>query len=276
MAERIRQGEVEGIRVGRFPFRINTTCILYRLGSTVIDTGPPNQWRTVRRFLREREVRQVVVTHHHEDHSGNLAAIRRDLRMAIYAPAAALEPLARGFPLRPYQHLVWGRPVPVHAEPVPEQVPVAPGRMLLALPSPGHSSDMTCYLDAERGWLFTGDLYISDRTRYLRQDEDLRTEMESLRRTLAYDFDTLFCSHRGIVSSGKEALRRKLDALESLCERVAHHRREGRGPEEIQRMLLGREDLMTWVTGFHFSKRNLIAGCFALTSAATGSPRPTR
>jgi hypothetical protein len=74
-----------------------------------------------------------------------------------------------------------------------------------------------------------------------------------------------------LVSSGKEALRRKLDGLESLCERVAYHRREGRGREEIQRMLLGREDLMTWVTGFHFSKRNLIEGCFATTEAA--SPR---
>ena len=46
MIERIEHHEVEGIRVGRFGSQINTTCIVYRLGSTVIDVGPPNQWRS--------------------------------------------------------------------------------------------------------------------------------------------------------------------------------------------------------------------------------------
>lgn len=266
MAERIEHAGVEGLRVGRFPGQINTTCIVYRLGSTVIDTGPPNQWRTVRRFLAERDVRQVVVTHHHEDHSGNLAGVgrlgREDLQEPeLYCPERARERLARGFPLRLYQHLAWGRPGRCRPEPLPEEIRVEGVGSLRPLPAPGHSDDMTCFLAPDRGWLFTGDLYISSRVTYLRQDEDLRAQLVSLRRVLAADFETIFCSHRGPIAAGKEALRRKLDFLESLRQRVRHLRDQGRGLGEITRLLLGREDLMSWMTGFHFSKRNLIRAC---------------
>ncbi len=263
MIERIEHADVEGIRVGKFASQINTTCIVYRLGSTVIDTGPPNQWRTVRRFLTERRVRQVVVTHHHEDHSGNLARAGRALDAEILAPAGGLAPLAEGFSLKPYQHLVWGRPKPVHPSPIAGEIEIGGGRTLTPIAAPGHSTDMTCLLDPQRGWLFTGDLYISSKTRYLRADEDLPAQLASLRRILELDFDTLFCSHCGVVEAGKEALGRKLRFLEELCERVRLLRDEGRNVAEITRALVGREDLMSWLTGFHFSKRNLIAGCVA-------------
>jgi glyoxylase-like metal-dependent hydrolase (beta-lactamase superfamily II) len=263
VTERFQHGDVEGLRVGRFPLRYNTTCILYRLGSTVIDTGPPNQWRLVRAFLAEREVRQVVATHYHEDHGGNLAPIQRTFAAPVYAPRQGLGELGTGFPQRPYQRLFWGRPEPVQARELPPEVPLDDGRALEAIPAPGHSADMTCLLDRQRGWLFAGDLYIAARTRLLRQDEDLKAEIDSLRRVLAHDFETLFCAHRGVVVPGKDALRRKLDFLESLCQRAAELHGQGRGTREITRLLLGREGFMSLATGFHFSKRNLIAGCLA-------------
>jgi hypothetical protein len=71
----------------------------------------------------------------------------------------------------------------------------------------------------------------------------------------------VFCSHRGVVRSGKQALRAKLDSLETLCQRVGRLRSEGRSADEITRLLLGRENWLSWATGLHFSKRNLIRGC---------------
>jgi len=265
VSERIEYHEIEGIRVGRFGSRINTTCIVYRIGSTVIDTGPPNQWRTVRRFLEEREVHRVIITHHHEDHSGNLGPIRRNLKPEIYSPQTGIAPLSEGFVLRPYQKVIWGRPERVRPEVMPDEIEIGNGRSLRALPSPGHSTDMTCYFEPQRGWLFTGDLFISQRARHMRADEDVRAHIESLRRILALDFETVFCSHRGVVRSGKEALRSKLDFLENLCERVRQLRNEGRSASEITRSLLGRENLMSWMTGLHFSKRNLIRACLDAT-----------
>ncbi len=259
--ERIERGDLEGIRVGRFGGRINTTCLLYRLGDTLVDTGPANQWPTVRRFLLERPVERVLVTHHHEDHSGNMAPIQKTLERPLLSPAASLAPLEGGFPLQLYRRLVWGRPERVRAEPLPGSIPVAGAGALEPVPAPGHSTDMTCFLLRERGWLFTGDLFIASRPRYLRADEDVGAQIESLRRVLELDFDTLLCSHRGLVEEGKEALRRKLDYLVSLCERVRELRARGLDSRRITRELLGREDLMTWATGFHFAKRNLIASC---------------
>ena len=264
MIERIEHHDVEGIRVGRFGSQINTTCIVYRLGSTVIDVGPPNQWRTVRRFLAERPVSRVVVTHHHEDHAGNLARVGRAHEAEVLSPAGGLAPLAEGFALKPYQHLIWGRPRRVRPQPIAGEIDLGGGRTLLPVAAPGHSADMTCFYDRERGWLFTGDLYISSKTRYLRADEDLGAELASLRRILELDFDTLFCSHRGVVENGKAALAAKLRFLEDLGERVRLLREEGRSVAEISRALLGREDLTSFLTGFHFSKRNLIAACAAI------------
>ena len=43
--ERIKHDDLEGLRVGRFNLGVNSTFVVYRLGSTVFDTGPSNQWR---------------------------------------------------------------------------------------------------------------------------------------------------------------------------------------------------------------------------------------
>ncbi len=269
--DRFRHDEIEGLRAGRFKLGINTTCIVYRIGATVIDTGPPNQWRAVRRFLRERRVHQVLITHHHEDHSGNGARIQTAMGGRVLGPESGLQPMARGFPLRAYQRIIWGRPARFAAEAVPAEMPVARGLTLQALHCPGHSQDMTCYLVPERGWLFSGDLYIASRTRYLRADEDVGQQLESLRRLLEVDFETLFCAHRGFVAEGKLAVERKLTFLEELCRRVRQMQDQGIGVREITRRILGREDVLRWFTGGHFCKRNLIEGCLRV-----GEPQPHR
>lgn len=265
--QRLRHGDVEGPRVGRFKGPINTSCILYRHGDTVIDTGPPNQWRAVRKFLEERQVRRVVVTHYHEDHAGNLGRVPE---AELLAPAASLRPLSEGHFLRPYQRLIWGRPPTVEAQPVPGKIELPHGGRLRAIATPGHSADSTCYLDAQRGHLFSGDLFISTRTRYLRKDENLPAQIASLRSVLELDFDTLLCAHRGVIADGKGALRRKLDTLESLCEEVAALHDQGLDARQITRRLLGREDGMTWWTGLHFSKKQLVEGCLAALAADPG------
>lgn len=270
VVERIDFAGIEGLRIGRFASQINTTCILYRLAGTVIDTGPPNQWRFVRRFLEEKEVRRVLVTHHHEDHSGNLAQIERTLHPPLLSPQASLAPLSEGYELHLYRRLIWGRPLPVTPRAVPERLELAGGFTLVALPTPGHSPDSTCYLEPDRGWLFTGDLFIAARPRYLRRDENLGLHMQSLLRVLEEDFSTILCSHRGVVTDGREALARKLDYLVNLRGEVHRLHSQGKSIGEMTRLLLGAEDHLSLITGFHFAKRNLIAACLGLPES--GSP----
>jgi glyoxylase-like metal-dependent hydrolase (beta-lactamase superfamily II) len=266
IVERIEHAGVEGLRVGRYGKKINTTCVLYRVGSTIIDTGPPNQWSAVRRFLLEKPVTQVVVTHHHEDHAGNLGIIARELGYPAFAPATSIQALEHGFHLQYFRRIIWGSPrARVRATSLPDKIPLGPGSRLVPIATPGHSLDLTCLLEPQRGWLFAGDLFIAPKILYLRRDEDLGAMMESLRLIQRYDFDTVFCSHRGVVLSGKKALQKKLGNLEALCEQANSLHRAGLGVKEITRRLLGKESLMSVFSAGDFAKRNLIDACLRIT-----------
>ena len=259
--ERLRHGDVEGLRVGRLGGKVMTTCIVWRIGDTLIDTGPRNQWRAVRRFVAERPARRAIVTHHHEDHAGNLALLAANGVEEVLAPALSLRPLAKGFPLPCYRRFIWGRPGRVRATPLPESVGLADGSALEPVLLPGHSTDMTCILDRRRRVLFGADLYVGRRQRYLRSDEVLSGILESLRRALDLDFDTLLCSHAGVLENGKERLRLRLEYLEELCAKAAALAAEGVEVAEISRRLLGPEDHIGLMSRLEFSKRNLVAGC---------------
>ena len=251
---------VEGIRVGRFSGRINTTCLVYRIGETLIDAGPPNQWKWIRQFIQDRNITRTLVTHHHEDHSGNGAFIREELRKRVLAPEPSLPLLQSGYRVHLYRRIIWGMPPPFTAEVLPKMMELGEGLTLKAIPAPGHSIDMHCFLIPERGWLFSGDLYISDHPLFSREDENPLKEIQSLQRILKKDFRIVFCAHRGVIENGKEALQGKLDYLLSLKEQVDMLRRAGKSDREIRKSLLGREALLSWLTGFHFSKTNLIRG----------------
>ena len=259
--ERIEYQDIVGLRVGRYGERVNTTSILWRLGTTLIDTGPPNQWRFVSAFAQEKPPEQVIATHHHEDHAGNLARISRLGRPRVLAPRESLDPIAEGFPLQMYRRIGWGRPQRIRAEPLPELVEVSEGGPLEPVLLPGHSPDMTCLLDRNRGVLFGADLYVGGRLRYLRRDENLNGIMAALRQAVTLDFDTLLCSHRGVVRSAKEKLAEKLAYLEELRSKTRSLREEGLPLGLTVTRLLGREDSVCYLSRGHFSKRNLIVAC---------------
>lgn len=254
--------DLSALRVGRFSGRANTSVLVYALGDVLIDSGAPNRAAQVREFAAQRRARRVLLTHHHEDHSGGAAALAA-AGLSVFAPDASLGPLAAGWRLRPYQRLIWGRPLPPAASPLPSSIELAGGLCLLAVPAPGHSPDMTCFLLPERGWLFTGDAVVTLRPRYLRGGEDVGEHIASLRRLLALDWDSAFCAHLGRLVHGKADLVRRLDYLEGLVQRAGELRTAGLNPHEITRRLLGREGGLTWLTGGDFSKAGLVRSCLA-------------
>ena len=261
VAQHIHYQGVEGLRAGRFNRGVNTATACYRLGTTLIDSGSANCWPLVRHFVQERPLQTLLLTHHHEDHSGNAARIQQLTGVRVMASAQALEPLATGWRLQPYQHLLFGRPQRLQAEPVPEMIELEGNYRLQAIATPGHATDLVCYLEAERGWLFTGDLFIGARTRFLRRDEDLGAHLRSLRKVLSHDFQTIFCAHRGLVEDGKSALAAKLEHLECLCAQSHELYRQGLTVARITQRLLGPENMVSLITGYQFTKRNLIQAC---------------
>ncbi|WP_022835790.1 MBL fold metallo-hydrolase [Salisaeta longa] len=260
---------VAGLQVGRFAWGPSTQAVCYRVGHTLIDTGPPNQWAAVRAFAEAQHaahgIEQILLTHHHEDHAGNAARLAEHLDCPVYAPRASLDRLRDGFSIEWYRWVVWGRPTPVEARPLPD-APLALGDNVHAHPiaAPGHADDMVCYYVPERRWLFSADLFITPRPQYLRFDEDVQQLLASLHRVLEHPCDVLFCSHRGIVPDGRAALQRKARYLEALMGIVQRRRViDQQSINHIRKTMLGREGWLRWVSGGDFSKEHLVASCLA-------------
>ena len=146
---------------------------------------------------------------------------------------------------------------------MPDDVPVADGIVLKTLHAPGHSHDMTCYLEPNRGWLFSGDVYIARNTKYFRYDENVHQQIGSLAFLLEQPFDTLLCSHRGVLHDGKDHLRSKWNYLVELRDRALELQSKGLSSKAVTKVMLGKEDAMAYMTFGLFSKGNLITSCLS-------------
>ena len=117
--------------------------------------------------------------------------------------------IQRKFYLAPFQRLAWGSPRPKTLEVMEDEITCGDYTLRL-FPAPGHSHDMTVFLEPNRGWLFSGDLYLASRVKFFRDDEDFAQSMASLKKILELDFDALFCAHNPKPAQGKKYLKEKL------------------------------------------------------------------
>jgi glyoxylase-like metal-dependent hydrolase (beta-lactamase superfamily II) len=232
------------------------TVEIYVVDGWLIDSGPPATSQEIVRFARELNLCGVANTHHHEDHAGGDAALCT-LGLIPRAPTLTIPLLAKPYRREFYRRLVWGQPEPVHAVDMGEYLETEQHRFQV-IPTPGHCPDHVCLLERSEGWLFSGDLFLGEHVKYLRADEDACVTLDSLRRVMMLDFDTLFCSHAGRVADAKAALCRKIDYWEDIQGRACDLRRAGQPLEAIRDQLLGPEGWMTTFTRGHFSKLNLL------------------
>lgn len=126
------------------------------------------------------------------------------------------------------------------------------------IPTPGHSDDHVCFFEPHQRWLFSGDLFIHERARYLRVDEDVHQILASLRRVLALRPSLLACSHAGFIEDGYAAIERKIAYWETLLMQARALREAGLSVPQVTERLLGPEGLATRVSRGHFSKQNLV------------------
>jgi glyoxylase-like metal-dependent hydrolase (beta-lactamase superfamily II) len=251
-------GDVVHFRMARTVFgRALYWTGAYVVDGLLVDCGPPALSREVLRTLEGHRLVGLVLTHHHEDHTGNAGVLRERRGLVPRIHPAGVPLLRHGFPTRAYRRLVWGAPRRADAEPLGEDVRGA-SLAFQVLHTPGHSEDHVCLFQPERGWLFTGDLFLAERLRYLRSDEDLERLVASLEAVARLPLREVFCAHRGLVRDGPAALRRKAENLKAVRETVIELMRGGLPEDEITRRVVGRESWLSYASRGDFSARNFV------------------
>lgn len=254
-------GDVRGWELGWSPVgRPMMTTICYRVGSVLIDTGLSHMRTALLRHVsREKaDIEGVLLTHYHEDHSGNAAAIQYHFGIPVFGSPETARKMIRPAPIFPYQHLMWGASDAVALKVLPGAWE-AGGLRIEPIHTPGHAKDHTAYLVPAHGWLFSGDLYLSHRIKYFRADECIADQIRSLKTVLTLDFDALFCAHNPQPTRGKAFIRRKLQYLEDFFGNVAAQAAKGMGASEVMRALQLKEArLIQWLCFGNVSMKHMV------------------
>ena len=209
---------------------VNAFFVAEEDGVTLIDSGLPNKKQAILKALsgagkKPEDLKRIVITHHHVDHTGSLAALVEATGAQVYihpldAPIVRGERPAPGpnpksilgkivhplIGLPPLRSMYTLSPTRVDQEVQDgDDLPAAGG--LKAVHTPGHTAGHLAYLmPGHGGVLFAGDaagnLFGRLGPPLGMYTEDMAQAKESIRRLAELEFDTA-CFGHGRVLKGK-------------------------------------------------------------------------
>ncbi|WP_245923847.1 MBL fold metallo-hydrolase [Paractinoplanes atraurantiacus] len=148
---------------------VNVHLVVTDDGVVLVDTGLPRNAKRIDRALREMkktigDVRVVLLTHHHLDHVGNVADIRRRSGARVIAHAADAPVITGAITGEPPKGLakfavrLIGTPEPTKLDQLITGDESSPVPGFTALHTPGHTRGHVSYLlERDGGILFVGD-----------------------------------------------------------------------------------------------------------------------
>ena len=257
-------GDVEMIQLGYGPVGPPLMSVyMYVVDGLIIDTAQHHMARAVWRLLEKKRLSRIVLTHHHEDHSGNAAMLSSRHKIPVMAHPLAVEKLSVSFPILHYQHMVWGR-APAVAATALEDVVETDRFTFAPVHTPGHSKDHVAFFEKQHGWLFSGDLYLGERIKFFRSDENFCDQIDALQKLTALNFDTLFCAHNPCLNDGKQSIKNKLQFLEDLLGNIRKLAEKGYSEKAVIKALDPKKDRgVKWLTMGNVSFANMIRSAMA-------------
>lgn len=229
-----------------------TVSTFLRSDGVLIDTGPPAARRDFARLLAASGVDGVAVTHHHEDHAGNVELVAaRGIPTWLAATTTAL--VRTVAPIGAYRRVTWSAMPPLRSA----VTPFAPAP-LEPIATPGHTADHHVLWDARSRTVFAGDLFLGVAVRIAHHDEDLWASIASLERVAALEPERMFCAHRGLVRDAASALRAKAAWMREMIETITMAVRAGQSDDAIVRSVMGGESLTGWASAGEYSRRSFV------------------
>lgn len=228
----------------------------FSFDGVVIDTAQSNMRPQYASWFALQKPEQVLITHHHEDHTGNLPVVPTSI--PAYAHPQCVQIVANPPKVPLSQKLVWGYIEPYTLKPMPSVVHTK-HYSIQPIYTPGHAPDHYCFYVPQKGYLFSGDLYVHYYIRFFYEKESMKQQMESLRTLLQLDFDALFCCHNPQPTQGKELLRRKLQFFEQFYGQVITLHQNGVPiPQIMKQMNLREKKLLKFMSSGHLSTQNML------------------
>lgn len=236
--------DVELFRFGYAPIGkpwFNVYCFVF--DNVLIDTAQARCQEKVSATFQHKNIEKILLTHFHEDHSGNVATLAYQHQAAVYAHPLTKEKVKHGFDLYPYERVLFGHITPYKKE-IHNFTPTieTSHHKLVPIHTPGHSDDHTVFLEPDKGWLFSGDLFVGIKIRIFRKGEKFWQQVESFKKILQYDFDVLFCGHHPRLKDGKQQMQAKLQYFEDFGGNVRSLHEQGLSIKEIIKAMNLREN----------------------------------
>lgn len=176
--------------------------------------------QALRELSNTADIEKIVLTHAHQDHIGGVKDVVRLLgRKDVFK---------KPWPF-PGPDEAAGTPI----TPIDDNTVISTeGATLEAVFTPGHSPDHLCYYLVEEKALFTGDVVLGAGTTVIPDETgDLGQYMNSLRRLLQLDVETIYPAHGPVIRKAKDKIR------EYIAHRELRERQVigalGQGPLEV-------------------------------------------
>lgn len=232
---------------------------IYYVDGLLIDTGQRVLQKEILATIGQLKVDQIFITHHHEDHTGNVDILKQHFNCPVYASEECCQLMKNPHKISLAQKMVWGdRPAFFEMIPVKDSLRTAHHKFdCIAIP--GHAPEMLALYEANQRWLFSADLYVHHYISYYLFSEEMTTQIASIKKVLQLDFDVLFCGHNPQLSGAREKLLLKLKFLESFYQEVAEAYQQGLNAQQIFRKMQLKENwYVRLLSGGMLSKLHMV------------------
>jgi glyoxylase-like metal-dependent hydrolase (beta-lactamase superfamily II) len=229
----------------------------YLIGGVLIDTGCDYSKKELAHFLEDKQVSVIINTHHHEDHVGGNALLAERFGLGALAHPETIRLMSRKYDMYPYEVEIWGYPDPSTAAPIGTAVKEG-GVSLCVIETPGHCKGHVSLFEEERRILFSGDIWVGERPKTARVEENVHQLILDLRKFEELKPKIMFASLGKVVHEPQEVIRKTRLYLEETRDKVVHLHSKGNSTEQILKTLFGRESVLAPVTQYQLSTKIFI------------------
>lgn len=225
--------------------KLNAYC--FEIDGVLIDTGAASLLAEFKPFFANADIDKIVLTHHHEDHTGGAAFLQQKFNLPIYMHDMSIAACTEKATYPMYRKFFWGKRQPFQAKPLGTTFTSRQANWEV-ITTPGHAQDHVAFLNLETNQLFSGDLYVHPKTKVVLRDESIPTIIASIEKILTYDFGEMFCCHAGYVPNGRKAMEKKLQYLTNFQEKVLELHHKGWTIKEIQKEMFPKKYPITYLS----------------------------